>query len=145
MQYARPEVDVSAKVLAVRNADHDRSDCMKANEEASVSEAGREPQRWMILPSNPAYPHFDEVHREDEWCAKVGCVPINDSCVIAGKRAESSQPAGPATLRGFALDVVDAIEWLDQGKAKEARSVLCELRDKLRREPAGPETTREGL
>ena len=32
--------------------------------------------RWMMLPKNLAYPNFNEAHREDDWCAKAGCVPV---------------------------------------------------------------------
>lgn len=33
-------------------------------------------RRWMRLPKNAAYPHFDEIHQEDDWCPKAGCIPV---------------------------------------------------------------------
>jgi hypothetical protein len=31
----------------------------------------------MKLPTNDAYPNFDEMHLLDDWCAKSGCVPVS--------------------------------------------------------------------
>jgi hypothetical protein len=45
----------------------------------------------MILPKNAAYPNFNEVHREDDWCAKAGCLPVCDASVVAGK--EIAEPS----------------------------------------------------
>lgn len=45
---------------------------MEANE---TMPAGDSKRRWMRLPKNPAYPHFSEVHLEDDWCKKAGCIP----------------------------------------------------------------------
>jgi hypothetical protein len=45
---------------------------------------GDKERRWMILPKNAAYPNFNGVHREDDWCPKAGCVPVDYECVTAG-------------------------------------------------------------
>ena len=55
-------------------------------------------RRWMILPYNPAYPNFNEVHRENDWCAKAGCSPVCDKNVVAGKepqRKKKARRSGP--------------------------------------------------
>lgn len=98
-------------------------------------------KRWMKLPKNSAHPNFTELHREDDWCAKAGCVPYcgpdpltpEPPCVpaVEGKRKWPLKLDGCTweekarrTLTMFA-DVIKHSEYSFEDQ--EADDKICEL------------------
>jgi hypothetical protein len=85
------------------------------------------PRRWMILPKNAAYPNFNEVHREDDWCAKAGCLPVCDASVIAGK--EMVEPSAvPESTAGEPDGVIAELASALQSELGDCSSLAQELR-----------------
>jgi hypothetical protein len=70
-------------------------------------------RRWMKLPYNPNHPDFNEVHREDSWCAKAGCVLVeavsqlatNERYTTLPLNDDDDYPNSPETIAAVAYQI----------------------------------------